>query len=135
MKEFVRVLIKDNNNFFLIVNQLNGGVNFPGGKIEENESLESAAQREVFEETGLKITSFKLVHNDIFKLGNDNWNGYFLLASNYEGEPINKEPEKIKEVAFKSRDWINNNGSKVFLINILEHLDLKKDKSFKRKVI
>jgi 8-oxo-dGTP diphosphatase len=90
MKEFVRVLIKNSNDEFLIVNQLNGGANFPGGKIEENESIEDAAKREVFEETGLLINSLKIVHNDLFKLGNDDWNGYFLTATS------KKKKKKLK---------------------------------------
>jgi 8-oxo-dGTP pyrophosphatase MutT (NUDIX family) len=134
MKEFVRVLIKNSNDEFLIVNQLNGGANFPGGKIEENESIEDAAKREVFEETGLLINSLKIVHNDLFKLGNDDWNGYFLTATSYEGEPINKEPEKIKEIGFKDRVWINKYASEVFVVNVLAYIESKETTSFKRKI-
>jgi len=118
MKKFVRVIIKNNNGDFLIVNQLNGGANFPGGKIEANESSEEAAKREVLEETGLIINDLKLVHNSMFELGKDNWDGYFFTAS-YDGNPINKEPTKIKEIGFKNKEWIKENASKVFVNDVL----------------
>lgn len=134
MKEFVRVLIKNDNNEFLIVDQLNGGANFPGGKIEKNESIEDAAKREVLEETGLIINSLELVYNALFKLGSDDWNGYFLIASSYEGNPTNKEPEKINEIGFKSREWINKNASNEFAVNILKQLENNKINTIKRKI-
>jgi len=39
-------------NAWLLTNHKKRGLEFPGGKVENNESLEMAAKREVFEETG-----------------------------------------------------------------------------------
>jgi len=39
-------------NSWLLTNHKKRGLEFPGGKVENNESLEMAAKREVFEETG-----------------------------------------------------------------------------------
>ena len=36
------------------------GIAFPGGKIEEGESIVESVKREVFEETGLKIANLKI---------------------------------------------------------------------------
>ncbi|QPC47306.1 NUDIX domain-containing protein [Mangrovibacillus cuniculi] len=37
------------------------GIEFPGGKVEEGESLEEAAKREVFEETGANIRDLAIL--------------------------------------------------------------------------
>jgi 8-oxo-dGTP pyrophosphatase MutT (NUDIX family) len=131
--KFVRVIIENHDNQFLIVNQLKGGVNFPGGKMEEDESVEDAARRELFEETGLVVSSLKLVQKSLFRLGDDDWSGYFLLASSYKGELINKEPKKIKEVAFKDHSWLQENASKTFVLDILNSLPGKTKNSLKMK--
>lgn len=37
------------------------GIEFPGGKVEEGESLEEAAKREVFEETGANVQELSIL--------------------------------------------------------------------------
>lgn len=63
MKNIIKVVgaifINDKNEVFCAKRPLNknfGGLwEFPGGKIEKNESLEEAIKREIFEELNLKI--------------------------------------------------------------------------------
>lgn len=62
IKNYVVGLAVIENNKILIVRRkesdfLGGFYEIPGGKIENSESFEEAASRELFEETGLEITS------------------------------------------------------------------------------
>lgn len=49
------------NNKWLLTQHKQRGREFPGGKREPGETLEEAARREVFEETGATITSLKFI--------------------------------------------------------------------------
>jgi 8-oxo-dGTP pyrophosphatase MutT (NUDIX family) len=94
--------------------------NLPGGKLEKDETPDIAARREVFEETGVKLKSLRLCHEDDFAVGATNWRGYF-----YEGEPLeetacNKEPAKLSRVEFVEVQLARQKGSKAFLVDLLQ---------------
>ena len=57
----VRVIIQNEKGEFLLVKD-KWGWNFPGGKIEPNETPEAAAKRETFEETNLVLEDCQKVH-------------------------------------------------------------------------
>lgn len=44
---------------WLLTRHRERGMEFPGGKVEQGEALEAAARREVFEETGAKLSDLK----------------------------------------------------------------------------
>jgi 8-oxo-dGTP diphosphatase len=54
----VLVVLKDDDKWLLTVNP-NRGIEFPGGKVESEETIEQAAIRETIEETGVTITGVK----------------------------------------------------------------------------
>ncbi len=69
----------------------------PGGKLEIGETLYDCAKREVFEETGITALDMKIISiNDASEA-----TGFFVtvgfVCENFEGEVIEKEPEKISE--------------------------------------
>ncbi len=96
---------------------------FPGGLLEKNESLIEGVKREVFEETGARITPFAVV-------GLSNWAGpsifpsdpyhhsgfsVFLAADYVEGE-LKPDKEEILEVGFYELDNLENMGvSKMYI--------------------
>ena len=51
--------------YYLLLHYIGGHWDFPKGKIEDGESLEQAAEREVFEETGLHVTPIKSFSDSI----------------------------------------------------------------------
>ena len=71
----------------------------PGGKVEENESFEEAAQREMMEETGIAVSTVDMIPIHIAHCG-DHYSVCFLdLVTDYKIEPT---PEKGCLVEFKT---------------------------------
>ena len=89
------------------------GVAFPGGKLEEGESIVESIKREVFEETGLKVDNIKIcgikdwydykekVRQLIFLFKTDTYTGD-LISETKEGKVywINYKDLKNKKLAF-----------------------------------
>lgn len=97
MKEFVRVLISK-DNYFLIIKERRDGMqwNFPGGKVEKNETLTKACQREVFEETNLKLKKLNYLFCKDFNIGSERWRGHYFLAEKVHGELELKEKKSLE---------------------------------------
>jgi len=78
----------------------------PGGKLHFGESFEEAAQREVSEETGIKINKEKLkvisITNDIVK--DTHFVTIGLFCKDFSGEPKVMEPDEIIEWKWFSLD-------------------------------
>ena len=71
----------------------------PGGHLEFNETIESCAKREVFEETGLLIKNIRYgaFTNDIFIRDEKHYVTLFVVAQYEYGTLELKEPEKCHE--------------------------------------
>ncbi|MET0787463.1 MAG: NUDIX domain-containing protein [Paenisporosarcina sp.] len=52
----VLILANNEENQWLVTKHPDRGIEFPGGKVEESETLEEAAKRETYEETGAVLT-------------------------------------------------------------------------------
>ena len=100
------VFTRDNNEIkYLITKQLNGVVGFPKGHVEENETEEETALREVFEETGLYVSLIKGFRTeDSHPIpGTDIQKSIVYFLAEYDGQtPIPQETEigKIYIVPF-----------------------------------
>ncbi|MBB1272923.1 8-oxo-dGTP diphosphatase MutT [Psychromonas sp. SR45-3] len=78
---------------------LAGKWEFPGGKVEQGEALETAMLRELKEEVGLSATQFTLFDSLNFQYDQLNLSLHFYLVSDYEGEPVSLEGQQIKWVS------------------------------------
>ncbi len=124
-KSFVRVVIQREDKILVMKSiYKNEEVwNYPGGKLEENESSYDAAKREILEECGISIEKLKYICEKTFYLDDILWHGVFLLAENFEGEPCIKEPHKCSEIGFKTPEEILKLSSlSGLLVEPLSHL-------------
>ena len=95
------------------------GLTFPGGKVEENESLMAAAIREAKEETGLDIKNLKFV-GFITWLGKEYKDtGLLYETSDYEGELVPKNREgNLSWIDYE--DFIKMDGMSLSMDKILK---------------
>lgn len=71
------------------------GIAFPGGKLKEGESVIESVKREVYEETGLKVSNLKICGiKDWYDYKQEIRNLIFLFETNtYEGKLISETNE------------------------------------------
>lgn len=72
---------------------------FPGGKVESQESAQQAMMRELIEEVGIVATQYQLFEKLFFDYGDKQLNLHFYLIEQFTGEAISKEGQPIKWVS------------------------------------
>ena len=105
-------------------NDVNGGKWIGvGGKLEENESPDEALLREVKEETGLTLTSYRF--RGIITFVSDTWEGeymYLYTADGFEGEIIECDEGELSWIDKSSvLDLPTWAGDRVFLTRLLDN--------------
>lgn len=97
-------IVKNPENLFLIclrpegVHQ-GGKWEFPGGKVEQNETSEQAMCRELVEEVDLTATGYQLLEAKIFDYGDCLLSLHFYLVTQFFGEACAKEGQAFKWVS------------------------------------
>ena len=119
---YVGIILQENNNLLLVqrhnTDWMSGFWNFPGGLLEEDETLTTAAARETFEEVGVivKPSDFALTHVLHVRKNDKNTKdiiGLYFVAHSWQGTPINKEPHRHSAI-----EWFDINELPA---NITEH--------------
>lgn len=97
MQDVVIVVVKRDHSF-LFLQRTDNNWTFPSGKVEEGESLEDAAERETYEETGVKITNA----NKIGERELPEMKLHYFSADYVAGEAFIVEPDKFQQVCWKT---------------------------------
>lgn len=107
------VILRNSENHWLLLktNYHDGKYTFPGGIIEQYESIKVGAEREVFEETGIKIEVDKLLtitNVSNRKLGDELVIFYFNggILSEQQINSINPQEKEILDYLFVPEDKV-----------------------------
>ncbi|OGD61850.1 hypothetical protein A2160_00985 [Candidatus Beckwithbacteria bacterium RBG_13_42_9] len=107
----IGILILRNKKILMLKRQGSHGAgqwNLPGGHLEFGETTQQCVRREIFEETGLKVKTAKVicVNEELNFIETDGKHYITIgcLAKVEKGEPILKEPEKCEKL-----DWFSLN--------------------------
>ena len=105
MSVYVSVVLIRNGKILLLKrskHKVCGGLYaFPGGGVDGNEPVTTAAIREAQEEIGIKIDKqdLQFVHVFHFKRNEETeYINFFFVVQRWHGEPINNEPDKSDEI-------------------------------------
>jgi 8-oxo-dGTP pyrophosphatase MutT (NUDIX family) len=104
------VLLEKDSKYFML-RRFNTGhfdscYGLPSGKVDDGEDVLTAAVRETFEETGVRINpaDLKFVHfNHDRQLSSPlgpNWADVYFVCSKWQGEPYNAEAHKADDYAW-----------------------------------
>lgn len=92
MREVVAGLIKKNNKLLIarrtFPSELKGKWEFPGGKIEQNETPQEGLEREVFEELKMRVSAGEKIMSVRHEHSRGPINLQFYWAEWIEGEPV-----------------------------------------------
>lgn len=127
MKNSVLCYIEKDEKYLMLYrnkkkNDVNGGKWIGvGGKLEENESPDEALLREVKEETGLTLTSYRF--RGIITFVSDTWEGeymYLYTADGFDGEIIECNEGELSWIDKSSvLDLPTWEGDRIFLTRLL----------------
>ncbi len=114
MKHFVRVVIRTSDERFLVLREAGRPWwNFPGGKVEADESPMEAARRELLEEVGLDAdpAALELVSHGVFDVLGVPWEGFFYFAHRVSGEAEPREGENVVDLSWSTLEELNRLAS------------------------
>ncbi|MBN2595316.1 (deoxy)nucleoside triphosphate pyrophosphohydrolase [Labilibaculum sp.] len=87
--------------------ELSGKWEFPGGKIESDETPQECLRRELFEEFGIETKVLDYFGDSIFDYGNKPIHLLSYFAEHLSGELILKVHQNYKWIEFSELDQIN----------------------------
>lgn len=90
-QQAVVAYILRNGKILSVTRKDTGQHSAPGGKVEPEETIVEAMQRETYEETGVRVNGWRLVHEGIHISGR-RVSAYVVEHDWYSGEPVAREP-------------------------------------------
>ncbi len=100
-----------------------GQYGLPSGHVEEGESVQQALIRETKEEIGitLQATQFTLAHVRSRNAGDGHRLDSFFVCREWNGEPVNLEPEKCDQLSWFDKDDLPSSIIP-YIKEVLEHI-------------
>lgn len=87
-----------------------GQYSVPAGHLDGGETVLAAAAREGLEETGLHLEADQIAFSSVVhRKDGDERIDFFVHVLNWQGEPVNMEPEKCDELLWVSLDELPGN--------------------------
>ena len=87
-----------------------GQYSVPAGHLDGGETVLAAAAREGLEETGVHIEGEDIAFSSVVhRKDGDERIDFFVHVRNWQGEPVNTEPEKCDELRWVSLDELPGN--------------------------
>ena len=100
-----------------------GFFEFPGGKVEKDECLIEALDREVYEELGIRLDFSKIYYLNNYRILKHNISLHFFLCLRWFGKIKNKENQTLKWISpnkLNNYNFLKSNESfKIFLDNFI----------------
>ena len=119
----VAAIIKKNNKYLIVQRNKNKHLGlkweFPGGKVDENESFESALKREIQEELNIDINIYKKIAEEAYKDDKIDIILHYYLCSQKNGTIKLSEHENLALVAkedFEKYDFAEGDGNILSLL-------------------
>ncbi len=108
MKKIRAVAIIINDNEILLMHRINNGKEyyvFPGGGVEEGETVEQAVLREVKEETSFEVKLEKLLYHHTYE--DIDHEQFFYLCRYISGEPKLGDANELQEMKNGGKNFYN----------------------------
>ena len=129
-KKYIKVVacVLKKNKKILITSRpktknFSGFFEFPGGKLEQDECLIEALDREIFEELGISLDFNKIYYLNNYRILKHNISLHFFLCLRWFGKIENKEMQTLKWIFPKELNNYNllksNESFKIFLNNFI----------------
>ena len=119
----VAAIIKKNNQYLVVQRNKNKYMGlkweFPGGKVDENESFESALKREIQEELSIEINIYKKIAEETYKDEKIDIILHYYLSSQKNGTITLSEHENLAWVEkkdFEKYDFAEGDGNILSLL-------------------
>ena len=126
-KNVVACVLKKNDKILIAsrpeTKNFSGFFEFPGGKVEKDECLIEALEREINEELGIRLDFSKIYYLNHYRILEHKISLHFFLCLRWFGKIKNKEKQTLKWILPKELNDYNllqsNESFKIFLNNFI----------------
>jgi 8-oxo-dGTP diphosphatase len=118
----VGAVVRDNNNVLVIKDRFAKGYKLPGGHIDPNESITTALAREVYEETGVKVSFESITNLGHFTRSQFGESNLYIVCT---AKALSKEINIIDKEEIMEARWID----------IDEFVTLEDTNNYNKKII